>query len=271
MVFFGIREISGHRANDADGAAARGPGLLRQFVDGWAYVGRTKMVRGLVVGILAAFAAGGMVVGSAKFYAVSLSAGESAFAILFAMIFVGLGLGIAVGPKLIGALSRRRWFGLSIVLAGVNVALMAFAWHLSVAVILVVLVGVAAGMAFLSGTTLSVPALVGSIMSTGVATANSILVVAFANEQRARGRDARGAALAAGMTRLRPVIMTALAMIIGMVPMAIGIGEGSEQNAPLGRAVIGGLGLATVTTLFFVPVMYSLLRSKPPRTHEGVA
>jgi dTMP kinase len=154
VVFFGIREISGHRANDADGAAARGPGLLRQFVDGWAYVGRTKMVRGLVFGILAAFGAGGMVVGSAQFYAQSLSAGESAFAVLFAMIFIGLAIGIAVGPRLIGGLSRRRWFGMSIVLAGVAVALMAFAWHLSVAIILAVLVGVAAGMAFLAGTTL---------------------------------------------------------------------------------------------------------------------
>jgi multidrug efflux pump subunit AcrB len=121
---------------------------------------------------------------------------------------------------------------------------------------------------FLTGTTLSVPALVGSIMCVGVATANSILVVSFANEQRPH-RDARQAALAAGMTRLRPVLMTALAMIIGMVPMAIGMGEGGEQNAPLGRAVIGGLGVATVTTLFFVPVMYSLLRRKPPQ-HKHV-
>ena len=138
-------------------------------------------------------------------------------------------------------------------------------------IILMALPGALAGIVwilFLTGTTLSVPALVGSIMCAGVATANSILVVSFANDQRAFGRDARGAALAAGMTRLRPVIMTALAMIIGMVPMAIGIGEGSEQNAPLGRAVIGGLGLATLTTLFFVPVMYSLLRRKPPRASE---
>jgi CzcA family heavy metal efflux pump len=138
-------------------------------------------------------------------------------------------------------------------------------------IILMALPGALAGIVwilFLTGTTLSVPALVGSIMCAGVATANSILVVAFANDQRAAGRDARGAALAAGMTRLRPVIMTALAMIIGMVPMAIGFGEGSEQNAPLGRAVIGGLGLATLTTLFFVPVMYSLLRRKPPRATE---
>jgi multidrug efflux pump subunit AcrB len=105
-------------------------------------------------------------------------------------------------------------------------------------------------------------------MCVGVATANSILVVSFANEQRKLGRDARAASLAAGMTRLRPVMMTALAMIIGMVPMAIGLGDGGEQNAPLGRAVIGGLAVATVTTLFFVPVMYSLLRRKPPASDD---
>ena len=120
-------------------------------------------------------------------------------------------------------------------------------------------------MLFLSHTTLSVPALMGSIMCVGVATANSILVVTFANDQRAVGRDANDAALAAGMTRLRPVVMTALAMIIGMLPMSLGLGEGGEQNAPLGRAVIGGLLLATMTTLFFVPVMYSLLRASLPR------
>ena len=119
-------------------------------------------------------------------------------------------------------------------------------------------------MLFLSGTTLSVPALMGAIMCVGVATANSILVVTFANEQRQHGRDAREAALAAGMTRLRPVIMTALAMIIGMLPMSLGLGEGGEQNAPLGRAVIGGLAFATLFTLMFVPVMYALLRKKPP-------
>jgi CzcA family heavy metal efflux pump len=139
-------------------------------------------------------------------------------------------------------------------------------------VILMALPGAVAGIAwmlFLTGTTLSVPALMGSIMCVGVATANSILVVTFANAQRELGRDATSAALAAGMTRLRPVLMTALAMIIGMVPMALGLGEGGEQNAPLGRAVVGGLILATATTLFFVPVMYSVLRRKPPRIdHE---
>jgi multidrug efflux pump subunit AcrB len=132
-------------------------------------------------------------------------------------------------------------------------------------VILMALPGALSGimwMLFLSQTTVSVPALMGSIMCVGVATANSILVVTFANEQRAFGRDSVSAALAAGMTRLRPVIMTALAMIIGMFPMSLGLGEGGEQNAPLGRAVIGGLTLATLSTLFFVPVMYSLLRTK---------
>src|SRR6185295_7101857 len=134
-------------------------------------------------------------------------------------------------------------------------------------VILMALPGAIAGIVwslFLWQTTLSVPALMGSIMCVGVATANSILVVTFANDQRALGRDAMTAALAAGMTRLRPVMMTALAMIIGMLPMSIGLGEGGEQNAPLGRAVIGGLLVATVTTLFFVPVMYSILRRKAP-------
>jgi multidrug efflux pump subunit AcrB len=139
-------------------------------------------------------------------------------------------------------------------------------------VILMALPGAVAGIAwmlFLTRTTLSVPALMGSIMCVGVATANSILVVTFANGQREVGRDAASAALAAGMTRLRPVLMTAFAMIIGMVPMALGLGEGGEQNAPLGRAVVGGLLLATLTTLFFVPVMYSTLRRKPPRVdHE---
>jgi multidrug efflux pump subunit AcrB len=134
-------------------------------------------------------------------------------------------------------------------------------------IILMALPGALAGIAwmlFVSHTTFSVPAQMGTIMCVGVATANSILVVSFANQQRKQGLDAQQAALAAGMTRLRPVLMTALAMIMGMLPMSLGLGEGGEQNAPLGRAVIGGLLCATLTTLFFVPVMYSLLRRKPP-------
>ncbi len=117
---------------------------------------------------------------------------------------------------------------------------------------------------FTTHTTFNVPSLMGSIMSIGVATANSILLVTFANEQRHEGKSAMEAALEAGTTRFRPVIMTALAMILGMLPMSLGLGEGGEQNAPLGRAVIGGLCVATCTTLFFVPIMYTLLRRKKP-------
>jgi len=124
---------------------------------------------------------------------------------------------------------------------------------------------------FVTRTTLSVPALTGSIMCVGVATANSILVVSFAKEQLSEGKDAIAAALNAGFTRFRPVLMTALAMIIGMVPMAIGLGEGGEQNAPLGRAVIGGLLFATVATLFFVPVFFSLLHGRRQRLAKSQA
>lgn len=141
-------------------------------------------------------------------------------------------------------------------------------------IILMALPGALAGivwMLFATGTTLSVPALMGAIMSIGVATSNSILMVTFANDERSAGKDAHAAAFSAGITRLRPVVMTALAMIIGMLPMSLGLGDGGEQNAPLGRAVIGGLLLATFATLFFVPVIYSVLRIKAPSLAvEGV-
>src|SRR4029077_2755754 len=117
-------------------------------------------------------------------------------------------------------------------------------------------------MLFASGTTLSVPALTGAIMCMGVATANSILVISFARERLAAGEDAVTAAIDAGSTRFRPVLMTALAMIIGMAPMAFGLGEGGEQNAPLGRAVIGGPIFATIATLIFVPVVFSMVHKK---------
>jgi multidrug efflux pump subunit AcrB len=112
---------------------------------------------------------------------------------------------------------------------------------------------------FATHTTLSVPALTGAIMCMGVATANSVLVISFAREKLTEFGDATQAALEAGFVRLRPVLMTALAMVIGMLPMALGFGEGGEQNAPLGRAVIGGLIFATVSTLFFVPVVFSII------------
>jgi multidrug efflux pump subunit AcrB len=112
---------------------------------------------------------------------------------------------------------------------------------------------------FLTQTTLSVPALMGAIMSLGVATANSVLVVSFARENLHNGNPPILSAIEAGISRIRPVVMTALAMVIGMLPMSLGLGEGGEQNAPLGRAVIGGLVVATIATLFFVPVVFSFM------------
>ena len=139
----------------------------------------------------------------------------------------------------------QSWLDPFIIISALPAALAGIAWFL-----------------FITNTTLSVPALTGSIMCMGVATANSILVVSFAKEQIEEGKDSVSAASQAGFTRFRPVLMTALAMMIGMVPMALGLGEGGEQNAPLGRAVIGGLLLATVSTLFFVPVFFSLLHER---------
>jgi multidrug efflux pump subunit AcrB len=127
-------------------------------------------------------------------------------------------------------------------------------------VIICALPGALAGivwMLFVTGTTVSVPALTGSIMCIGIATANSILVVSFARERLAAGATALDAAFEAGSSRFRPVLMTALAMLIGMLPMAIGLGDGGEQNAPLGRAVIGGLMFGTVSTLIFVPTLFA--------------
>ncbi|PYT19511.1 MAG: hypothetical protein DMG58_36380 [Acidobacteria bacterium] len=138
-------------------------------------------------------------------------------------------------------------------------------------IILMALPGALAGilwMLFVTGTTLNVPSLMGAIMCIGVATANSILIVTFANDERVFGASANEAMLSAGFARIRPVLMTATAMIIGMFPMALGLGEGAEQNAPLGRAVIGGLMFATVTTLFVVPIIYTYLRTSPPVDHE---
>jgi multidrug efflux pump subunit AcrB len=165
--------------------------------------------------------------------------------------FRGLGYGLAFAVLLVYLLlvvNFQSWLDPLVILMALPGAIAGIAWIL-----------------FLTGTTVSVPALMGAMMCIGVATSNSVLVITFANGRRVLGHDAQHAAVAAGMTRLRPVIMTALAMIIGMLPMSLGLGEGGEQNAPLGRAVIGGLLLATWTTLFFVPVMYSVLRQRPPK------
>jgi dTMP kinase len=150
VVFFGIKEISGRDTAERLEQTT----LLRQFFEGWTYIGQTRLVRGLVLGILGAFAAGGIVVGTAQFYAQSLGGGNATFYLLFGLIFIGLGCGIGLGPWAIGQLSRRRWFGMSIVLAAAGVIVLAVAVHLSVAVVGALLVGGGAGMAFLSGITL---------------------------------------------------------------------------------------------------------------------
>ena len=171
--------------------------------------------------------------------------------------FIGLGLGVAGAILLVYllmAVNFQSWLDPLIIITALPGALAGILWML-----------------FITQTTLSVPALMGAIMCIGVATANSILLVTFANERREEEPDLnpRDAALDAGYTRLRPVLMTALAMIIGLLPMSLGMGEGGEQNAPLGRAVIGGLMLATVTTLFFVPIMFSYLKKKEEQPTEN--
>jgi multidrug efflux pump subunit AcrB len=168
--------------------------------------------------------------------------------------FFRLGLGMAFAVTLVYLLMTvnfQSWLDPFIILTALPGAMAGILWML-----------------FVTGTTLSVPSLMGAIMCVGVATANSILMVTFANDERAFLLTAREAMLSAGYARIRPVLMTATAMILGMLPMSLGLGEGGEQNAPLGRAVIGGLMFATITTLFVVPIIYSYLRTKPPLNYE---
>ncbi|WP_412102909.1 dTMP kinase [Plantactinospora sp. KLBMP9567] len=152
VVFFGIREISGR--GDRRSVQQVEQSALRQFVDGWRFIGKTPLVRGLVLGIFGAFAGGGVVIGTANFFTKSLAAGEAAFSLLFGAIFLGLSLGIGLGPMIVREMSRRRWFGMSIVLASASVLVLAGSIHLSMAILGAVLVGAGAGMAFLAGTTL---------------------------------------------------------------------------------------------------------------------
>lgn len=151
VVAFGIKEISQGQTADGD---RHEQSMLSQFKEGWQFIGQTPLVRGLVLGILGAFAGGGIVIGTAKFFASSLGAGDAAFSLLFGAIFVGLAVGIGLGPMIVKEMSRRRWFGMSIVLASAAVMTLAFAIHLSMAIVGAVLVGAGAGMAFLAGTTL---------------------------------------------------------------------------------------------------------------------
>jgi multidrug efflux pump subunit AcrB len=171
--------------------------------------------------------------------------------------FLGLGFGLLFAIALVYLLivmNFQSWSDPFIIITALPGALCGIVWML-----------------FLTRTTLNVPSLMGAVMSIGVATSNSILVVTFAKERLAETQNPFTAALDAGYIRLRPVVMTALAMIIGMVPMALGLGEGGEQNAPLGRAVIGGLLFATVATLFFVPVVFCMIRTRGDAETTGPA
>jgi multidrug efflux pump subunit AcrB len=169
--------------------------------------------------------------------------------------FRNLGLGLILAIVLVYALLVilfQSWIDPFIIMMALPGALFGIVWML-----------------VLTHTTINVESLMGTIMSVGISVSNSILVVSFANEIRTRENlSPLAAAIAAGKTRLRPILMTALAMIIGMIPMALGLGEAGEQNAPLGRAVIGGLLMATLATLFLVPIIYTLLRRKPPTLYE---
>jgi multidrug efflux pump subunit AcrB len=164
-------------------------------------------------------------------------------------LFSGIGLAVVL-VYLLMVIKFQSWIDPLIVLMAVPFALGGVMWML-----------------YLTQTHMSVPALMGTLMCIGLTTANSILVVTFANDRMAAGDDSSTAAITAGFTRLRPVLMTAGAMILGMIPMALGVGEGGEQNAPLARAVIGGLLFATCATLVFVPSMYRLMR---PRVAAGL-
>src|SRR5581483_5415019 len=171
--------------------------------------------------------------------------------------FFGLGVGLGVAivfVYLLIVVNFQSWLDPFIIITALPGALAGILWML-----------------LLTHTTLNVPSLTGAVMCMGVATANSILVISFARERMGEGLNAREAALDAGFVRIRPVLMTALAMVIGMIPMAIGLGEGGEQNAPLGRAVVGGLVLATVATLIFVPAVFGIFhrrRGAAPSAHR---
>jgi multidrug efflux pump subunit AcrB len=162
--------------------------------------------------------------------------------------FFGLGVGLLMAIVLVYLLivvNFQSWLDPFIIITALPGALAGICWIL-----------------LITRTTLNVPSLTGAVMCMGVATANSILLVSFARERMDQGVPAIPAVLEAGFTRIRPVLMTALAMIIGMIPMALGFGEGGEQNAPLGRAVIGGLLFATVATLFFVPSVFAIIHGR---------
>lgn len=221
VVFFGIKEISGR---GADRGVPPAQSMLRQFAEGWQYVGKTPLVRGLVLGILGAFAGGGIVIGTARFFAASLNAGDAAFYLLFGTLFIGLGVGIGLGPTIVRDLSRRRWFGMSIVLASGSVMFLAWAIHLSMAILGALLVGAGAGMAFLAGTTL----LGGEV-----------------------GDDVRGRVFAVVQTGTRVILMLAIALSGFLV------GVGGSRQVSLGD--FASFQISSTRALLFVAGVFGVI------------
>ncbi|WP_233604246.1 dTMP kinase [Micromonospora sp. HM5-17] len=243
VVFFGIREISG-RGGVRERLGQFEQSALRQFVEGWRFIGTTPLVRGLVLGIFGAFAGGGVVIGTANFFTKSLAAGEAAFSLLFGAIFLGLSLGIGLGPMIVREMSRRRWFGLSIVLASASVLVLAGSIHLSMAILGALLVGAGAGMAFLAGTTLlggeiadEVRGRVFAVVQTGtrlvliLAISLSSLLVGLGGSWRLRVADLE---ISVSSTRL-------LLLVAGLAGIATGVKAFRQMDDKPGVPVLADL------------------------------
>jgi dTMP kinase len=221
VVAFGIKEISQAQAGERERTEQS---MMRQFTEGWKFIKQTPLVRGLVLGIFGAFAGGGIVIGTAKFFAASLGAGDAAFYMLFGAIFIGLALGIGLGPMIVRDMSRRRWFGMSIVLASGSVMFLAWAIHLSMAILGALLVGAGAGMAFLAGTTL----LGGEV-----------------------GDEVRGRVFAVVQTGTRVILMLAIALS-GVI-----VGVASSRQVTLGG--VGAISVSSTRVLLFFAGLFGVI------------
>jgi dTMP kinase len=240
-VFFGIKEIGG-KSPEREHEAQQS--MTRQFLDGWKYIGQTPLVRGLVLGIFGAFAAGGIVIGAAKTFATSLGAGEAAFYLLFGVIFMGLAVGIGLGPMIIRDLSRRRWFGMSIVLSGGAVMFLGVAFHLSMALAGALLVGAGAGMAFLAGTTLlygevddAVRGRVFAVVQIGVRMV-LLLAITLAGFLVGLGSSRR---IELGVLRFDVSSTRVLLLVAGAVAIWVGIGAFRQMDDKRGVPVLADL------------------------------
>jgi dTMP kinase len=241
VVFFGIKEIGGKTAERARQAQLS---MTRQFLDGWKYIGGTPQVRGLVLGIFGAFAGAGVVVGTANVFAVSLGAGPAAFYLLFGTLFIGLAIGIGLGPVIVRELSRKRWFGMSIVLASASVMIMAVAFHLSIALVGALLVGAGAGMAFLAGTTLLYSEVVDAVRGRVFAVVNIgtrvvlLLAVAVSSALVGLGSSRR---VTVGSVSIDVSSTRVLLLVAGLVGVWAGVSAFKQMDDKHGVAIFADL------------------------------